>query len=406
MVERHIKKILDSYSKMFPAVLVSGARQVGKTTLLKNIDIFLSSNYVTFDDPSIVYSAINDPKLFLALHPSPIILDEIQYVPSLLRYIKMVIDQDRHNGMYYITGSQQFSLMKDVSESLAGRIGVLSLYGLSLREINKDSFSSNFLPNRSYILNRNPVVRNSDISSVWSTIFRGFYPEVAVNEVIPSAFYGSYLRTYLERDVRQLSQVGDEMAFLQFLRVVAARTGNLINYADIARCVGVDGKTIKKWISILETSNIIYLLYPYSGNIEKRMIKTPKLYFCDTGLASYLLNFSSPESLLSSSMAGAFFETFCVMEIVKSFANNGVIPPIHFYRDSDGTEIDLLIDVDESIYPIEFKSTTSPNLKDLKNLKVAMSIKDKKIEKGIIICNASEPLALNENAFALPYTYI
>lgn len=404
MITRHIKSVIERYSKSFPALLLTGARQTGKTTILRASSD--ASQYITFDDPSNRLAVQNDPKFFLDIHPSPVILDEIQYVPSLFQYIKMAIDSDRHNGMYLMTGSQQFQLMQSVSESLAGRIGVLSLLGISLREEDNDTFALPFRPDKNYLINRRPVNGSRETYEVWNRIHRGFFPELVTGNIQPSDFFPSYTQTYLERDIRSLAQVGDLMTFLNFISIAAARTGQLVNYADMASMAGIDPKTAKKWISILAASGLVFLLHPYSGNIEKRLVKTPKLYFTDTGLAAYLTKWTNPEVLAAGAASGAFFETFVIMEVVKSFTNAGIEPPLYFYRDSDGKEIDLLIDLDGAVYPVEIKSTATPSRKDAGNIKAAKAITGRRIMDGTVICNCQSPTPITEEVTAIPYWYI
>lgn len=404
MIERHIKPVIERYSRSFPSVLITGARQTGKTTVLTNSAD--TEEYLTFDDPSNRLAVANDPKFFMEIHPAPIILDEIQYVPSLFPYLKMAIDSNRTNGMYYMTGSQQFHLMQRVSESLAGRIGILSLLGISIREENNDPFSLPFLPDKNYFINRKPIRVHTDTMTAWQKIHRGFYPELVVGNIQPEDFYPSYTQTYLERDIRELAQVGDMLQFMNFISIAAARTGQLVNYADMASTAGIDPKTAKKWLSILVASGIVYLIHPYSGNIEKRLVKTPKLYFADTGLAAYLTKWSNPEVLSAGAASGAFFETFIVMEVMKSFTNAGIEPPLYFYRDSDGKEIDLLIDMNGAVYPIEIKATATPSTKDTRNLMAAGSIKGRQIMDGTIICNCQSPTPITDTVTAIPYWYI
>ena len=316
-IARHAEKTLVRFASSFPAVLVTGARQTGKTTLLKKITEAKSIFSTTFDDIAEEEFALSDPKTFLELHASPYMFDEVQYVPELFRYLKIEIDKDRHNGMYYLTGSQQFKLMEKATESLSGRIGIVQLYSLSAREIRGDDFSDSFIPTKEYILERNKAFMNYDFSvqNVWNRIFTGGYPEVLKNTVSPKDFYAQYLKTYIERDIKNLSQVANEMQFLQFITVVASRTSQLVNYGDLARECGISEVTAKKWLSLLVSSGIVYLLKPYSSNVEKRVVKTPKLYFMDTGLAAYLTRWTSPEVMQSGAMAGAFF----ILLVIKKF---------------------------------------------------------------------------------------
>lgn len=410
-IKRHIEKTIERLSSSYPAVLITGARQTGKTTLLKKITDSQNIQYLTFDDPIEEQSAKNDPKSFLEFHPYPFMFDEIQYIPDLFRYLKIQIDQNRHNGMYFLTGSQQFKLMETASESLSGRIGIVQLYPLSAREIREDENSESFIPTKDFILARNSLLkqRDSNVKKTWLSIYTGGYPEVVKGNVLPKDFYANYLKTYIERDIKKLTQVADEMQFLQFISVAAARTGQLVNYSDISKDCGISEVTAKKWLSLLVSSGLVYLLQPYSANIEKRVVKTAKLYFMDTGLAAYLTRWSNPDVMQSGAMAGAFFETYVISEIIKSFSNNGDEPPIYFYRDKDKYEIDLLIEQNNVLYPIEIKKTASPSSDDAKNFFITKRIKNIKIAQGIIICNCSQVLNVknkDSSVLAIPVEYI
>ena len=410
-IARHAEKTLVRFADSFPAVLVTGARQTGKTTLLKRITESKSVQSTTFDDIAEEQFAKSDEKTFLEFHASPYMFDEVQYVPELFRYLKIEIDKNRHNGMYYLTGSQQFKLMEKATESLSGRIGIVQLYPLSAREIREDNFSESFVPSKEYILKRNKCVSDYDFSvqKTWNHIFKGGYPEVQKGTVSPKDFYSSYLKTYIERDIKNLSQVADEMQFLQFITVVASRTSQLVNYGDIARECGISEVTAKKWLSLLVTSGIVYLLKPYFANVEKRVVKTPKLYFIDTGLAAYLTKWTTPEVMQSGAMAGAFFETYVVGEIIKSFSNNGEEAPIYFYRDKDKIEIDLLIEQNNTLYPVEIKKTATPSNDDAKNFFILSRIKNVQIAQPVIVCNTNKVSAVKKNevtALTLPIEFL
>jgi predicted AAA+ superfamily ATPase len=410
-IKRHAEKTIERLSSSYPAVLITGARQTGKTTLLKKITDSQNIQYLTFDDPIEEQSAKNDPKSFLEFHPYPFMFDEIQYIPDLFRYLKIQIDQNRQNGMYFLTGSQQFKLMETASESLSGRIGIVQLYPLSAREIRGEENSESFIPTKDFILARNSLLKQRDFSvkKTWLSIYTGGYPEVVKGNVLPKDFYANYLKTYIERDIKKLTQVADEMQFLQFISVAAARTGQLVNYSDISKDCGISEITAKKWLSLLVSSGLVYLLQPYSANIEKRVVKTAKLYFMDTGLAAYLTRWSNPDVMQSGAMAGAFFETYVISEIIKSFSNNGEEPPIYFYRDKDKYEIDLLIEQNNVLYPIEIKKTATPSSDDAKNFFITNRIKNIKIAQGIIICNCSQVLNVknkDSSVLAIPVEYV
>ncbi len=396
---RAIEKSILDVSGHFPVLLVTGARQVGKTTLLKHL-AGNARRYVTLDDPLILSLAREDPALFMQRFSGPVLIDEIQYAPGLLPYIKMAVDEEQKPGRFWLTGSQQFRMMKNISESLAGRVGILSLLGLSRRErLGRGGTRQAFLPDM-----RCP--RDSEQSplalpELYTLIWRGSFPAVAFDEGLNrDLFFSSYMQTYLGRDVRDLAQVGDEMAFLRFLRACAARTGQMLNIANLSRDADVSPVTGKKWLSILETSGLVYLLEPYFTNIAKRLIKSPKLYFLDTGLAAYLTEWSSPETLEAGAMSGAFFESWVLAELLKSWLNNGLRPPFYYYRDKDQKEIDLLIIQDGQAYPLEFKKTASPHKTDARHFQ-ALEKLGMPVGPGGVICLAPQPLPLTEKAWSI-----
>lgn len=411
-ITRHAEKIIERLATEYPAVLVIGARQTGKTTLLRKITEKKSVPYLTFDDPSEELSAKNDAKTFIEFHQPPFMFDEIQYVQDLFRYLKIEIDKNRTNGMYYLTGSQQFHLMEAATESLSGRIGIVQLYPFSERELLGDSFTEPFIPTKEYLLERNSSLLKAktefSAQKTWKSIHRGFFPEVALEKVTPSDFYANYLKTYIERDIRKLTQVADELQFMQFISVVASRTSQLVNYSDIADECSISEVTAKKWLSLLVTSGLVYLLKPYSVNVEKRIVKTPKLYFMDTGLAAYLTKWTNPEVMQNGAMSGAFFETYAVAEVIKSFANKGLEPPIYFYRDKDKIEIDLLIEQNGTVFPVEIKKTASPDSNDAKNFFITSRLKNVKIGQCIVLCNTNSVVSLSKNgvnAIAVPIEF-
>ena len=407
-IRRHAEKTLERFAKEFPSVLITGARQTGKTTLLKNYTDSKNIKAVTFDDPTEEFSAKQDPKSYVEFHSSPYMFDEVQYVADFFRYIKIQIDSNRKNGMYFFTGSQQLSLIQNASESLAGRVGILQMYPLSQREIRGDLFDEPFVPSKDYILNRSKSLVDTEFSveKTWQRIFLGGYPELVASKINANDFFSSYIKTYIERDIRKVSQIENELQFIQFITVVAARTGQLVNYADISRDVGISEITAKKWLSLLVTSGLVYLLKPYSANIEKRVVKTPKLYFMDTGLAAALTKWTNPEILRNGAMAGNFFETFVVSEIVKSFSNMAIEPPLYFYRDKDKYEIDLLIVLDGKLYPVEIKKTATPSLADAKNFFVTEHIKGVEVQPPVIVCNTATVSMVKKNLFAIPVEWV
>jgi predicted AAA+ superfamily ATPase len=411
-IQRAAEKAVKQIIETFPVVLVTGPRQVGKSTMLNHLAED-GRKIVTLDDPDVRYLAKTDPALFLQRYNAPVLIDEIQYAPELLPYIKMEVDKEKQNGAYWLTGSQAFHLMKNVSESLAGRVGIISLLGLSNSEVTGVS-SEVFSTDPQRLINRLENVPKQGINEVFARIFKGSMPRLyAESNVDWETYYRSYVNTYLQRDIRDLTQVGDEMAFYHFMTVVAARTGKPVIYEEIASETGISSPTAKKWLSILVTSHIIALVQPYHNNVLKRATKMPLLHFLDTGLCAYLLKWSNPETLEKGPMAGAFFETYVFSEIYKSFLNAAKEPPIYYYRDKDKKEIDLLIYENGTIYPIEIKKSASPGKKAIKNFDVLEPVtepekfgglKELKIEigTGSVICIANDLLPINEKNWIVP----
>jgi predicted AAA+ superfamily ATPase len=332
-----------------------------------------------------------------------VFIDEVQYAPVIFHYIKILLDKSRNKGDFFLTGSQSFELMENVTESLAGRAGILSLHGLSLREINGENWDKPFLPTMDYLMERksNRTVMNT--VKIWETIHRGCLPElVATPDLKWQQFYADYIITYLERDVRKLTQVADEDSFYKFMTVCAAMTGQMLNLSSLAKDVGISEPTAKRWLSILKTSGLIYLLKPYSNNAISRAVKTPKLHFLDIGLAAYLTRWLTPETLLSGAMSGHFFESFVVGEILKSYANAGLDVDLYHMRDGHQKEIDLLIHENNTLYPIEIKSSAEPDPKDIKNFTMLDEIKNINIGEGGVICLAKELLPLKGQHKIIP----
>jgi len=399
-ISRSLSKLIHESTATFPVVLVTGARQVGKTTVFER-SMEPERTYVTLDDPQTKALAKSDPPLFLQAFKPPLLIDEVQYAPELFPHIKIAVDRARRKGMFWLTGSQPFQLMKDVSESLAGRVAVLELAGLSQSEkFGRSDYP--FLPD-DICLEPRPV---HDLYSLYEAILRGSFPELHANpSVNRTIFHSSYLKTYIERDIRQLVQISDESRFLTFVRTAAARTGQLLNFNDMARDVGVSANTVKSWISVLETSGLIYLLPPYHSNIAKRALKTPKLYFTDTGLCSFLCGWETVETLAHGAMSGAMLETYVVSEIVKSYRHNGLSLNLFFYRDRDNREIDLVIERNGTLYPIEIKKSASPKADDAKHFNI-LSRFGKPVGTGAVVCLHEKFLPLSQNALIVPVSYI
>jgi predicted AAA+ superfamily ATPase len=383
-------------SKSFKAILLNGPRQIGKTTLLKHI-AEENRKYVTLDNPSDLLLAKADPKGFLDTYNAPVIIDEIQYAPELFSYIKMLLDNSDEPGRIWMTGSQQYNMMKNVTESLAGRLAIIDMLGFSMYEREGLGLEQKpFLPSLTPLNS----LKRKGITETFRIIWQGSFPEVISKDPKDRViFYDSYVRTYLERDVRQLINVGNETSFLMFLKVTAARTGQELNIEDIARNVGLSPSTAKNWLSVLETSGIIYLLRPYFKNITKRLIKRPKLYFLDTGLASYLAGWTTSEALEVGNSAGAFFETLVVSEILKSYYHTGEKASFYFFRDEKGNEIDLLIQKDDVYYPIEIKKHATPSFKDIAVFKIFGKLES--LAYGCEICLTPEVQSLSPEANAI-----
>lgn len=404
---RVMEEFLVRASGMFPVVLLTGARQVGKTTLLRHL-AGPERKYATLDDPLALGLAREDPALFLQRFPPPALIDEIQYAPGLLPHIKMAVDGQGTPGSFWLTGSQQFHLMRGVSESLAGRVAALRLSGLTRREaagLHPDCQGGHlppFLPIPKEIDQRLDTSPPLPLPELYAAIWRGSLPALALNPAMDhGVFHGSYVQTYLQRDVRDLARVGDEAAFLRFLRAAAARTGQLLNLAGLARDADVAPNTAKSWLSILQASGIVHLLEPYSANLTKRLVKAPKLYFLDTGLASYLTGWSSPETLESGAMSGAVLETWIVAELLKGYWNRGREAPFFYYRDRDGREVDLLIVQDGRIHPLEFKKSASPSPRDVRHFATLERL-GLPLGPGGLVCLAAQSLPLGQDVRSIP----
>ena len=402
-LKRNIEEVLSKQEKMFKVLLITGARQVGKTTMLKNIKS--NVKYITFDDMLLSQAAKDDPGLFLKSNEPPIIMDEVQYVPDIFRNIKMLIDNSDDKAQYYLTGSQKFNLMKDVTESLAGRVGILNLLGLSLREIKEVDFNKPFIPNMEYIIEREKFNIDIKYKEICNIIHKGQMPAVYEKEADSEMFYAMYVSTYIERDVRNLAQVGDTILFLKFMTALASRIGQLLNLNSIATEIGITIPTANRWLGVLEASNIIYILEPYYNNSMKRAVKTPKVYFLDTGLAAYLTKWKTADSLETGNMSGNFFENYVIVEIIKSYYNSGELrPPVYFYRDKEKKEIDLIIEQNGKLYPIEIKKSAKPSLDMISNFKVLEQVKE--VGEGAIICMYDKVINLDNKNMVIPFNYL
>lgn len=407
-IERAISDILKKRVHSSKCLLLTGARQVGKSTLIKHL--FADYNRVSFDDKMTRLQAKEEPRLFFLNNPRPLFIDEIQKENSILEDVKALIDESDERGQFIFSGSQKLELMKGMSESLAGRVSVMELSGLSLREIHNIRFNKHFVPTDEYVSEREKELKDYD--NIWDMIHKGSYPELYDVNREWQDFYSSYVDTYLERDINELI-AEDSITFFKFLTAVAARTGEMLNFANIAGDVGVSEPTIKKWISILERTGIVYLLQPYSASALSRAIKTPKIYFRDTGLACYLTRWLTADTLKNSAVAGNMFETYVVSEIIKSFSNEGIDYRfcIFYYRGKDKrstgeNEIDLVIEENGILYPVEIKMTGNPKASMGSTNTVLDKIPDKKRGLGAILCLIDKKTYLRENLVALPLKYV
>ena len=400
-IKRSLEKVVLHVSKEYPVVLISGPRQVGKTTMLKKLMEGTDRNYVTLDDLQERALAKNDPEMFLQLHKPPVLIDEVQYAPELFSMIKLIVDKEHRKGDFWLTGSQIFDLMKGVQESLAGRVAVLSLSSLSQTEIYGGE-DRPFQIEIEHLMKRKEGRTSADLQEIFRRIFQGSMPAIVSNEVSNnSIFYGSYLSTYIERDVRNLSDSIDSLKFLRFLTAVAARCSQMLNVNEIARDADINLKQAKDWMGILETLGIIFYLHPFSNNMLKRLVKTPKYYFYDTGLVAYLTKWSSPETLENGAMNGAILENYVVSEIRKSYLNSGKAPFMYYYRDKDAREIDIVLEQNGELNPIEIKKSANPAPEILRSFSVLEKTGLKR-GKGAVICMKMELSAFNQENFIVP----
>jgi predicted AAA+ superfamily ATPase len=409
-IHRHASGTLNELKKYFGAVIVTGPRQVGQTTLIEETIVNPGKGKIAMadlDDPLILETARDEGGRFFLDHKPPVFIDEIQYAPNLFPYIKMIVDREKKNGLFYLSGSQQFSLMKGVSESLAGRIGVIDLLGLSLREVGNDPFTEPFCPTAAYFAARKKIA-TFDYEKLWETIWRGSMPRLYADPSFPhEAFYSAYLRTYIERDVRSIVNVGDEKKFLSFIRGAAARTAQMLNISKLAEDTDISRTSAERWLSVLISANLVFLLRPFHVNINKREIKAPKLYFLDTGLAAYLTGWDTPQVLRKGAMGGAFFETFVIAEIIKSYINKGSAPPLYYYRDKEQREIDLLIWRNGRLFPLEIKMTANPEKKHIAAFKVLDTLPAPyKRGDGGLVCCYEELVSLGAKDKVIPFQYL
>lgn len=400
-IKRDIEEKILSLSKEYSCILITGPRQVGKTTVLHQL-MDDSREYVTLDDMEERSLAKRDPAMFLQIHSTPIMIDEVQYAPELFSYIKIEIDKGAAPGTYWLTGSQAFKLMTLAQESLAGRVAILHMSGLSQHEVYGSDKCTPFALNLTALKEREKTHAPADIAEIYRRIWNGSMPGLASGKFTDrDVFYSGYLQTYIERDVNEQVQLADPLLFRDFVRAAACRAGQMLNTHDIAQDVGVSDDTAKRWLQMLEKSDVIFFLRPYSNNLLKRTVKTPKLYFFDTGLVAYLTRYSSPEILANGAINGAILENFVVSELLKSYHNNAKECLLWYYRDSNSNEIDMVIESNGMLHPLEIKRSVNPG----SELIGAFTHLDKASiprGNGAILCMRPKLSAINSENFIVP----
>jgi len=398
-IKRALEAIIQEVSDSFPVLLVTGPRQVGKTRILEKLASD-DRKYVSLDDPNVRLLAVEEPSLFIQRYQPPIIIDEIQYAPNLLPYIKMYVDKHKRMGDFWLTGSQMFHMMKSVSESLAGRVGIIPMQGLSSSELNHVSNEA-YTTDTERLMRRLSDVHKMSLNEVYELIYKGSMPAIHASKQNIERYYASYVERYINRDIKDLTQVVDELQFLRFLTACAARTSQMVNYSELAKAVGISSPTAKAWLSLLVTSGIVVLIEPYYNNTLKRIVKSPNMYFMDTGLCAYLTRWTSSETLEVSAMSGAFFETFVVSEVIKSYLNAGRRPPVYYYRDSDQKEIDLIIEENGELQAIEIKKSSNPKKSAGKHFSV-LSKTGMPLKSGNVICMSDDLMPLTQDVWLVP----
>ncbi|MBP3832002.1 MAG: ATP-binding protein [Clostridia bacterium] len=399
MYDREVKERIKKINNTFRVLVVTGPRQVGKTTLLESM-MPKNMTKVSLDDETLRKEAQENPKIFLDSYSTPLFIDEVQYAPQLFPYIKMKVDKNKERGQYWLSGSQLFDLMKNVTESLAGRAGIVKMNSFTYSEIlqnsQKEIFDPQKLKQKEYI----------DVNKIFERIFNGGMPELYdIKDMDRNDFYYSYINTYIEKDIKKIKNIGNIESFKKFMRDIAIRTGTTLNYSDIANDVGVAVNTIKDWVSILVSTGIIYLLEPYSSNKLKRLTHMPKIIFMDSGLACYLANWENAKALQLSEISGHFFESYVVSELIKSYDNKGINLEISHFRNKETEEIDLILFKNNTLYPLEIKKTANPRKDMIKNFRHLEKV-NMKLGNGGIICLYDKLMKLDDNNYIIPISSV
>ena len=405
-ISRHLERKFTHMSRFFKAILVTGARQVGKTTMLKHLAEGTKRTYVTLDNLLARELAQTDPILFFQTYKPPILIDEVQYAPKLFEQIKILCDENEETGLFWLTGSQQYKMIKRVQETLAGRVGILTLFSLSQTEKTGITFPNDLDFSLTCFQERQTLLPKNDVISVFEHIWRGGMPQVLHADTEQrQEFYNSYINSFLMRDVTELGGITDSLRFGRFLSACAALIGEQVNYKTLADTVGISQPTAKEWLYLLEGLNIVYLLKPYVNNALKRLTKTPKLYFCDTGLAAHLSMWLTRETLMNGAASGHFFENYVIAELLRSYAYSPLQAYITYYRDSNAKEIDIFIEANNSIHPLEIKKSATPDRRDVGKFSV---LEKTTVQKGVggIICMCEEVIPIDSDNCFIPCNLI